>query len=143
MNGRDALDQWRERLRRWWERWRRAWAPAALCNGKSTKELHNAMSWETRTRGTSYYTRSKRINGRIIRQYIGRGELAERLAAADGRERELRAMVRRDQQLERERIEDQAAPIAALHADVDVLVRAALLGAGYHRHHGEWRRRRG
>jgi hypothetical protein len=28
MNGRDALDQWWERVRRWWERWRRVWQPA-------------------------------------------------------------------------------------------------------------------
>lgn len=100
------------------------------------------MSWETRARGTRYYTRSKRINGRIIRQYIGRGELAERLAAADRRDRERRAMVRHQQRLERERADRDAAPIIGLHDELDILTRAALLATGYHRHHGEWRRRR-
>jgi hypothetical protein len=101
------------------------------------------MSWESRARGTRYYTRSIRINGQIIRQYIGRGELAERMAAADRRERECRTTVRYQQQLARTTIERVAAPIIALHEEVNVLTRAALLAAGYHRHHGEWRRKRG
>ena len=41
------------------------------------------MSWEKRNRGTEYYTRSKKTNGRVVREYIGRGPEAERAAAED------------------------------------------------------------
>ena len=48
------------------------------------------MAWESR-RGTGrYYTRSRRQQGKIIRQYVGCGPTAEAAAADDARQREQR-----------------------------------------------------
>lgn len=102
------------------------------------------MSWETRERGGRYYTRSRREGGRIVREYIGTGYVAELAAQLDELDRERREWERIEQRIARSEAEIQEAPIKALHDDVELLARGALLAAGYHRHHGgEWRRKRG
>ncbi len=91
-----------------------------------------------------YYTRSKKVNGRVQREYVGTGRVAE-LAA------ELDALERDERQLKAQDVRDEKGELAALDADLqaltettDRLARAALLAAGYHQHkRGEWRRRRG
>jgi hypothetical protein len=35
------------------------------------------MAWERRQRGGRYYTRTRRINGTRVREYVGTGPLAE------------------------------------------------------------------
>jgi hypothetical protein len=96
------------------------------------------MGWE---RG--YYYRVRRVNGRVVREYVGRGEVAELIARMDALERERR-------HLDALALRHEKAELATLEADIDALAettdlaaRAALLAAGYHRHHcGEWRKRR-
>jgi hypothetical protein len=102
------------------------------------------MSWEKRARGGRYYTRSRREGGRIMREYFGAGEVAELVAQLDDFDRDRREGQRIMEQLARSEAEAREAPIKALHESVEVLVRGALLAAGYHRHHGgAWRRKRG
>ena len=101
------------------------------------------MSWETRGVYGPYYTRSRRLDGRVVREYVGRGPLADIIAQADEAEREARRLERRREreQLEQDRELDQL--FLAYSAGVDELLRSALEAAGYHRHkRGEWRRRR-
>ena len=100
------------------------------------------MGWETR-RG-SYYTRSRRVGGKVVRQYLGAGLVGQIGAHNDTRARIERTFAR----VEAERQEEAAAGVdATVRAAVDfaeALARAALLLAGCHRHErGEWRRKRG
>jgi hypothetical protein len=93
------------------------------------------MSWEVRDGGRRY-TRSRRVAGRVVRQYLGTGPRAAEAAAADDARR-------RQRQADRDagRALDEAA--AELDALADLFARAALLAAGYHQHdRGPWRKRR-
>ena len=101
------------------------------------------MGWEPRERGGLYYTRSRREGGRVVREYVGSGEIAEALASADGTIRRARRLERARRRAEVERLEALAAPARELDEAAEVLVRAHLLAAGWHRHKGEWRMRRG
>lgn len=101
------------------------------------------MSWEKRKRGGRYYTRSRRVNGRIVREYIGSGRIAELAAQLDELDREERELERFQLQHEKAQAEAFAAPVIDLHDMAELIARGALLAAGYHRHKGgEWRRKR-
>jgi hypothetical protein len=99
------------------------------------------MSWESRTRGGRYYTRSRRVHGRIVREYLGTGPVAEAAAEHDHLARTKREWERSETHRERVAIDRREAPVKALHDDIELLTRGALLAAGYHRHHGDWRRK--
>jgi hypothetical protein len=99
--------------------------------------------WEKRQRGGAYYTRSRKVNGRVVREYVGGGvlgEVAARMDAEERRRREEEAAALKDEQ---ERMETLTAPVEELCEGAEILARAALLVSGYHRHNrGEWRKRR-
>ena len=102
------------------------------------------MSWETRGVYGPYYTRSRRVDGRVVREYVGRGPLADIIAQADEAEREAHRLQRRREreQLEQDRRLDET--FSTYSAGVCELLRSALEAAGYHQHkRGEWRRARG
>jgi hypothetical protein len=95
------------------------------------------MPWD---RG--YYYRSRKVNGRVIREYVGRGRVAELVAQLDAvnrKEREARAAAWR---AEKARLDALDASVAALIQLTDLLTRAALQAAGYHQHKRQWRRKR-
>ena len=101
------------------------------------------MGWETRARGGRYYTRSRKVNGRVVREYVGTGPLAELVAAGDAAERAERAEAAAALGAERERLAPAEAALTALDGAAEALARAALSAAGFHQHHrGEWRRAR-
>jgi hypothetical protein len=100
------------------------------------------MAWEQKG-GCRFYTRSRRVNGRVKREYLGTGTTAE-LAAFEDEQRRRRAVEARAA-LEREQsiFAVAAAPQQALDRVADGLMAAALEEAGYHRHdRGHWRKRR-
>ena len=101
------------------------------------------MAWETRNGRGRYYTRSRRVNGRVARQYIGAG-IAGELAAREDAERRAKRDKQRaawiTQKTELLAIEDL---LDAYSGTLFGLTGAVLLHAGFHRHHrGEWRKRR-
>ena len=102
------------------------------------------MAWEKRERGGPYYTRSKKVNGRVIREYVGGGalgEIAARMDALERRRREEEAALWRE---ERERLEALESITEELYEAAETLANAELVAAGYHQHkRGEWRKRRG
>jgi hypothetical protein len=103
------------------------------------------VAWETRERGGRYYTRSRRSpdDGRVLREYVGSGPLAELAAEADRTKRELAEAERKREKTELERLDALAAPVLEISEAAEILVRAHLIACGYHRHKGEWRRARG
>jgi hypothetical protein len=90
-----------------------------------------------------YYIRMRKINGRVVSEYVGCGPMAERAAQMD-------ALRRKERQRAAQARRALKAELAALNADMkammkatELVARAVLLAAGYHQHrHGEWRKRR-
>ncbi len=102
------------------------------------------MAWETRNGGGRYYTRSRKVNGRVVREYVGTGPHAELMAAIDAGRREEREAKAAAERSEREEWRAMDAQLLALCGLADTLATWSLEAAGYHRHkRGEWRRRRG
>jgi len=97
------------------------------------------MPWE---RG--YYYRARKVGGRVVREYFGRGEIAELIAAldaADRGDRQDRAKRLRAFRADLVRLDEQA---RAADEALGVVAQAALLAAGCRQHkRGEWRRKRG
>jgi hypothetical protein len=87
-----------------------------------------------------YYTRSRKVNGRVVREYVGTGPLAELAAQTDA----LRQEEREARRAELAELAALDAPLDDLAELTDLLARAALVAAGYRQHHrGDWRKRRG
>jgi hypothetical protein len=100
------------------------------------------VAWERRA-SKRYYYRSERVGGRPVRRYVGAGggAAAELAAAADDLRRLEREIAAREGHAERERLREAEAALLELCEVSDIVARAALVGAGYHRHdRGEWRR---
>src|SRR5215204_7613901 len=99
------------------------------------------MAWERRG-SNLYYYQSERLDGRVRKKYVGAGEVAQAIAHADETIRRSRAA-----QSERGRVElEEARTLASAGEELweaaDILAVAELVAAGYHRHKGQWRRRR-
>jgi hypothetical protein len=100
------------------------------------------MGWERRKRGGWYYTRSRKVAGRVVREYVGGGQLGEMAAAEDAARRAERQAQADAWRSERECLETVDAGVDELFDTVEAVVRGALMSAGYFRHHrGEWRKR--
>src|SRR5262245_22883331 len=96
------------------------------------------MGWE---RG--YYYRVRKVRGHVVREYVGRGRVAELAAELDAIGRQEREAERAARRAEREELEALDAPLGELNDLADLLAHAALLAAGFRRHNrGEWRKRR-
>jgi hypothetical protein len=97
------------------------------------------VSWDRTGR---YYSRSRWVNGRVVCEYVGSGEVATAAARADAEARAHRREEAAAQQAERDWWESLDADLTALCAWADLVARAVLVAAGYHQHKGQWRKRR-
>jgi hypothetical protein len=100
------------------------------------------MSWEQGPRGRKYYTRTRRLGGRCVREYLGGGPQGQAAAAADAlrrAERQAQAAARR-QEMERLRAVDGL--VLELFEAASLVASAALAAGGYHKHGGQWRAKR-
>jgi len=111
-------------------------------SGANENRLHK-MSWETRA-GRRYYYRAEKVAGRVVKEYIGAGEVADAIASLDALDRQAAALQAQEQRQARVRLDDVDAAVEGFCRTVDAAVRAALTQAGYHQHdRGLWRKRRG
>lgn len=100
------------------------------------------MGWERRGVGLYYY-QSRREGTRIVKEYVGRGLLAELIAQADAALRNDERATGQAISAEQERIGRAEAESEALHTAAEAALCRSLTAAGFHRHHrGEWRKRR-
>ncbi len=97
------------------------------------------MAWEKR--GTrEYFYRHRKVGGRPLRIYLGRGERAEQAVAED----EKRRAEAEAQKTERAHLEDLDDTTGLMATGIETLARAALTLSGFFRHQrGEWRRHHG
>jgi hypothetical protein len=110
----------------------------------NTRGMGNVSPWEKRERGGFYYTRSRKVNGQVIREYVGGGVLGQLAAQMDAEERRQKEEEKTYWREERERLEALDSLMEELYEAAEVLAKAALLAADYHQHkRGEWRKRRG
>jgi hypothetical protein len=99
------------------------------------------MAWEQRG-SQRYYYRSRKIEGRVVKEYVG-GGFAGMLAEREDEERRRKenadcAAFRNAQQA----LGAAAEAHEELNRAADALMTAALVAAGYHRHErGLWRKR--
>ena len=99
--------------------------------------------WERRERRGLYYTRSRKENGKVVRDYVGGGVLGEIAALEDEYERRKRQEEAAFWKEECEHLDALMAPVEELCEAAEVIARAALIASGYHQHNrGEWRKRR-
>ena len=100
------------------------------------------MPLETRRSGKSYYYRARRVNGRIVRTYVGAGDVALAAAQADADERARLVALRRAVDERQQQISAAIAPARQANDYLDSLTKAILIDAGYYRHdRGKWKLR--
>lgn len=120
------------------------WAKIGPCPKAGQMKRCNTMAWESRNGRGSYYTRTKRSGGQVVREYVGSGAFAHAIAAMDAaecRQRQAEADAQRETRIAIDAIDAQ---VTQLDDFADVVARAFLVAAGYHQHNrGGWRKRRG
>jgi hypothetical protein len=98
------------------------------------------VGWD---KGGRYYTRSVKVGGRVVREYIGGGFIGKAAALIDADRRVLRqeqAEARKQVRAELDALDSQVAELCRV---ADLLADAAMLAAGFRQHNrGEWRRKR-
>ncbi len=96
------------------------------------------MGWE---RGR-YYTRSRKVGGRVVREYVGAGRVAELVAQLDALQRQEREAKRAAWREVKAELDALEAGVVGLIRLTDLVAAAALRAAGFHQHKGQWRRKR-
>ena len=99
------------------------------------------MPWEKRRNYGPYYTRSKTVNGRKVRQYFGRGHRGQAAAAEDEARRALQGAHRKILREQRDRMQRLEKPSLDLDSLVHAAVHMELTRAGYYLRRREWRMR--
>jgi hypothetical protein len=90
-----------------------------------------------------YYYRKRKVNGKVISDYVGKGPIADLFVLADAQIAENRREAKRAWQAEKDEMEAIDQSLEELNRRIDLLARATLVAAGYHQHHrSEWRKKR-
>lgn len=100
------------------------------------------MPWKT-IKGIKYFYAPLRVDGRVRYLYAGNGEFARNLAKSIEDVAGLASMGKTLAQHEREHLVAEERAISEWFTRIDRLASAAMICAGYHKHHrSEWRKTR-
>ena len=100
------------------------------------------MAWETRGAGRRYRYHARRVGGRVVKTYIGRGPTAESYAENTQRHRNAEARVNALVEEVRDELAHQDRTIAAFCFGCDQILGDMLTALDFHYRQGRWRRRR-
>jgi hypothetical protein len=89
-----------------------------------------------------YYTRSRKVNGCVVREYCGQGSIGQMCALMDADRRARREAERAAWLEEKAHLEALEEQLESLCRLADLLSRAAIVAAGYHQYKRQWRRKR-
>jgi hypothetical protein len=98
------------------------------------------MAWESRGRGRYYYI-SRREDGRVVKDYIGRGATGAIAAGLMAEARRKRADEAATLAAERARLAGPERAMAELNRACGLAIEATLTAEGFHRCCYKWRRR--
>src|SRR5262245_7041020 len=114
----------------WWcstggpvEGWRWPSSTVRVMREAGQTKRGNRMGWDK----GRYYTRSKKVKGRGVREYVGAGRLGELAARIDELERERRLLDALTLRQEKDELAALDADLDAVAEATDLLARAALL----------------
>ncbi len=99
------------------------------------------MGWEKRGSG-QYYYRKKRVNGRVVSEYVGSGILAEATQMLDQVEKGKADLEKAEQQIDKEQAAAIDQAIDQNLVSIGDLIKSTLIAYGYHKVKGEWRKKR-
>lgn len=99
------------------------------------------MSWDTKGKSGPYYYRSVREGGRVRKIYVGRGPRADEAAREVEQRRQAHQAGLEARHREQARTAVAEARLNELQTQLNLLIQAVLLVAGFYKHHGQWRRR--
>jgi hypothetical protein len=99
------------------------------------------MGWKT-INERRYYYKSRRAGRRVKSDYLGSGESVALLAELYALDRLDRAAEREELRAEREESDAEELAVAEWFDDVQAVADAAMAEAGFHKHRGQWRRKR-
>jgi hypothetical protein len=99
------------------------------------------MGWKF-INGHKYYYKQERERGRVKSTYFGAGESGSLMAAWVTLERLEKAAERERERQQREESDTEERAVSAWFDDVQAVADAVLIAAGFHKHKGQWRRRR-
>jgi hypothetical protein len=101
------------------------------------------MGIESRNNGNNlYYYKKKRLDGRVVSEYQGAGDVVPILQRIEARERAEKEAERERQRIERMSMAEIDKQIDDFSRMVDALMEAELIAKGFHQHKRQWRRRR-
>ena len=99
------------------------------------------MSWE-RYGTWKYYYSARKVDGRVRKEYLGRGPVAALASRLEDEARTRRRVETESLVHERARLAEPDAAVVTLSAACTVALNATLMAAGFHRqNYGPWRRR--
>jgi hypothetical protein len=99
------------------------------------------MGWKT-INGHRYYYKSERVGRRVKTTYFGAGESGSLIASIDAIDRLENADERERSRAERAETDVEEQAISGWFDGIQAVADAAMVTAGFHKHKGQWRRKR-